>query len=79
MSMDEADKAVPALLLRVPGEADAAVCADGFCEVPPTSALLTSMPQAQVADAGSAPMGAARIDAAEPDRVRAVRVTRPGG
>ncbi|MGD0605549.1 MAG: hypothetical protein ABSA53_18360 [Streptosporangiaceae bacterium] len=51
MSIDQAGQAVPAVPaeaaaplaplappLRTLGDADAAVCADGFCEVPPAAA-----------------------------------------
>jgi hypothetical protein len=43
MSMDETDRTAPAAdsatpLLQTLGDPDAAVCVDGFCEVPGTAA-----------------------------------------
>jgi hypothetical protein len=56
MSMDEADRAVAAAsaaatgvtpLLRSLGDADAALCIDGFCAVPPAAAAASQITTSQ--------------------------------
>lgn len=56
MSMDETSTTAVTPLLAL-GDADAAVCADGFCAVPPANTAPANTAPAKTAPAKTAPAG----------------------